>query len=62
MTLTVDQAKDNELNWADFIDRLRFGTLQRAACKGASKPAPTGAAAPARDAHSPQLPPDSRSG
>lgn len=33
MALAVNQTEEKELNWADFIDGLRYGVTQRVAIK-----------------------------
>ncbi|MDA8107323.1 MAG: hypothetical protein M0015_01670 [Betaproteobacteria bacterium] len=62
MALAVNQAEENDLNWADFIDGLRFGTLQRRAPKRGAQPAPdcSPPEGGAREARVPRIPPDSR--
>ena len=62
MALAVNQAEENDLNWADFIDGLRYGTLQRVASKRGAQadaplPAPPNDAAP--EAGAQRVPPDS---
>jgi hypothetical protein len=46
MALAVNQTEEKELNWADFIDGLRYGVMQRVASKRGAQPESPKPAAP----------------